>query len=179
MISSDKGIVTIECDSPGCCRSMTRQVSRGINALDEVLRKVSQQGWMVADTGIAILHLCGGCGAAEPAAIPLYSHIKPDGKVISRGSHDLTGLLDGIVVAAQDLAKGQRVALEENGKAMPVQIKPLSIEQARKARKARRRVALGLCNVSDDMRQELSDKLEKARDAFKLTINLEDSDAEE
>ena len=178
MISSDKGVVTIECDSPGCMRSMARPVGSGINALDEVLRRAAKEGWMVCDAKTSILHLCPRCGVSEPGALPLYSHVKPDGKAISRGSNDPTGLLAGIVVAAQDLRAGQVVAINEDGKAVPAEhARPLTAEQARKARVKRKREALGMVDVPEAKRQELADKLERGKQAFTLSINLdEDSD---
>jgi hypothetical protein len=175
MISSDKGVVTIECDSPGCMRSMARPVGSGINALDEVLRRAAKEGWMVCDAKTSILHLCPRCGVNEPNALPLYSHVKPDGKAISRGSNDPTGLLAGIVVAAQDLRAGQVVAIDEDGKAVPAEhARPLTAEQARKARAKRKREALGMVDVPEAKRQELADKLERGKQAFTLSINLDE-----
>lgn len=196
MITRDDATVGIECDAPGCNRSHThpnKSPALG-NALDGLLRKVASEGWLVLDSGAKILHLCPKCGAGKNGAQPLMGHIRHDGSVVQRGSMDVTGMLTGVVVSAQQVRAGQHipagtaVALQPDGTVAPIQPgeAPLGIltpAQANQLRKARRRDEQngtpGLCELPEEKRKELAAKLEHGKQAvFKLTIDLREGDDE-
>ena len=95
-------------------------------------------------------------------------------------------MMKGIVASGQSLQAGQVVALDENGELVPATPggpDPIGVadvvsgSEARVLRQGRakdlKRGTPGLSALSDEKKEELRQKLEKAKGVFKLSINLQ------
>lgn len=148
MISYDEatGLVTLECDSPGCKKShslVSTVGDQGRMAMNSLFATMMQDGWYTEINGKEdrIKHFCPGCGAGMEGVQQLVP------RKIPPGSAGVSG-----IVSAQELRQAR------------------SVDEAMKIRSARRRDeergTPGLSDMDDGSKERLRSMMAKGRKIF-------------
>lgn len=184
--------ITINCDAPGCGR-LQRADARGYS---EAIAQFAREAWYVVPDETSVGHLCKDCGPRWDGAVL----IQPPGGARGGQAVDLSTLIRGrgpsnpgaqfqhdppLAKGAHDPRLAGIVVSAGSGGVDPVDIDvdvtiPMdgsdgSIRVYRRG-KVGRTDLIGPITVPDDAKQDLRDKLDRAKDAFRLTLTLGDEE---
>lgn len=149
MISYDEtsGLVTLECDSPGCKKlhSLISTVGdQGRLAMNSLLVTMMQDGWYTEFNKVdSIKHFCPGCGASMNGVQQLAQRKLQPGSV---------GMPGGGIISAQELRSARSV-----GEAKKVRLARMKDEE---------RGTPGLSDMDEESKEHLRSIMAKGRKVF-------------